>query len=486
MKKSVFSRFIIILLVSACVLCACGKRDIAPKSSFGEVDAMQDGQVLIPAGSNSTLTQEEDETEEAATGSATLKTAKTLDVSDLPKDVSDMTGLCDAINMTCVEYQQVYDHNDPVFVWHCVHLYVCNCLDKRMGFGTIPGYREASPQVIDDVIYAMFGKLREMPKIPDTAISSSGDSRPHVQISNDLKYRFTMVDRGLSKPLVRRATQYSDGSLEMEVALVDWDSEEETVSFIYTMRANTRDTTTTALFNYEITGVRPADKITTDKINGVPFLTSIVQTYGYDIYPEDDNRYNSIDEVLIFDSFKEHVPGMEELNTRISKEILEYSNREEPEGGWHQVISYPMITDDYVQFAASFASYPDNGNDPDIRTYNYDKKKTRAMEISDAFEISGITRDDVEKTIGELWEKDGPGTPIVSMSCRGFLVRQDGSVDIFYVIDTTDIAGNVRSKLAAYNSASGRLKNYLKSHEFIPESETDLLKPPLTHGRKDR
>ncbi len=486
MNKSMPSLLIITVFAAACILSACGKRDIAPKSSFGEVDALQDGKVLISSTSEDDGPAEEGESEDTAVGSTPIKTAKTLEVSDLPADVAAMAGLCDAINMTCVERQQVYDQNDNAFVWQCVDNYVCNYNDRKLEFETITGYREVSPRIVDDIVYSMFGKLREIPKIPDDVLNYADDGQMHMQISNNLKYRFRMDDRGLSKPLVRRATQYSDGSLEMEVALVAWDDEEETVSFIYTMRANTRDTTTTALFDYEITGVRPADKITTDKINGVPFLTSLVQVYGYDSYPKNDVRYNSVDEVLHFSSFKEHVPGMEELNSRISREILEYSNREEDEGRWHQVISYPVITDNYVQFATTFASYPEGGNDPDIRCYNYDKKKTRALELSDAFKICGIKSDALEEKIRGLWDKDGPATPIVSVSCRGFLVRQDGTVDIFYVIETTDASGNPRNRLASYNSGSGRLKVYIKSHEFIPESETDLLKPPLTHGRKDR
>ncbi len=486
MKKHVLCRLTIIAILAAYALCGCGEQDIANKSSFGQVDAMQDGKVLIKSGNDAEDDDENaDKEDNAATGSATIKTAKTLDVEELPGDVADMAGLCDAINMACVEQQKIYDHNDAGLVWHCVHLYVCNCNDKRMGFETISDYREASPRVVDDVIYAMFGKLREIPKIPEAVLGDSEGEASHVMISNDLKYRFRMGDRGVSEPVVRRATQYSDGSLEMEVALVDSDTDEETVSFLYTMRANTRDTTTSARFKYEITGVRPADKITSDKISGVLFLSPVVHVYGYDSYPKDDAGYNEIEEILFFNSFKEHVPGMEELNQRISNDIMVLANTEPAEGQWHEIISYPLTTDEYVQVAVTFATYPDDDNDPDIRCYSYDKKKNRAMDINDALGFCGISREELDGLVRQQWEKNHSEDTIGAVTYKGYIVRADNSVDFFYVIKTTDNNGTDHLRLTGYNNGSGKLTEFKYGQDLIPDSETDTLKPPLTHGRKD-
>jgi hypothetical protein len=322
----------------------------------------------------------------------------------------------------------------------------------------------------------MFGKLNSIPKISGNTFENIGGDA-HVKISYELKYQFSIGDRGLSEPQVRSATQYSDGSLEMEVALVNSDTGEETVSFIYTMRANTRDTTTGALFDYEITGARPADRGTSDKIEGMPFLVPVMQVYGYDSYEKDDPKYAEVDEVLYYNSFKEHVPGVDELNARISHEILEYANASEDETSWHEICSYPLTTDDYVQVATTFVTRPGDGSDPDIRCYNYDKKKTRALDINDVLEMIGSSNDELIKHIEQL------AGETASADVRGFIVRRDGSVDIFCMI--TGTGEGSEKKLAAYNSGTDELRFVFDDGYVIPEDETDDMKPELTHGRKD-
>ena len=88
---------------------------------------------------------------------------------------------------------------------------------------------------------------------------------------------------------------------------------------------NTRNTTTSAIFDYEITGVRPADRKTSDRISGIPFLVPVIQVYGYDSYERDDPKYNEVEEVLYFDSFSDEDEQMDVLNERIEHEILEYA-----------------------------------------------------------------------------------------------------------------------------------------------------------------
>lgn len=459
--------------VLAACLCAC-RQDPAPKSPFGQIDATQDGVVLVSnaeEGSDESGDGEEDE----KTTTDTIKTSTQLDVNDLPVGIQRMTALCDAVNMACVELQKVYSADNNELIWHSVHMYVGNCKDADMGFKRVGEYIEADPKIVDAAIYAMFGKLRSIPEIPDNLMSGAeNDPNSHIQISNDLKYRFTAGDRGTSAPDVRRVTEYSDGSCEMEVALVDTESGEETVSFIYTLRANTRDTTTTAVYDYEITGVRAADRITSDKMNGTPFLTSLIQTYdGEDVV-----------EVLYFNSFKEHVPGMEELDQTISRELVDYATDPVGEGKWHSIISYPVTTDDYVQFAVTYDICPDEDNDPGIHSYNYDKKKSRAMDLNDAYGACGITADKLSEKVTSLYMSDHPEDAVSSVSPCGFIVLNDGSVLIFHELTVTEGDGGVHKRLATYDSASSSLKYYKDTEDFIPGELTDTFKPPLTHGRK--
>ncbi len=473
--------FVLIMVL----LCACEK-ETAPKSSFGNVDPMEDGDVLIDSanGGEDETIEPEEEPEEAVTGGGSMKTSINLDVDRPNPEVKRMVGLCDAINMACVEQQKAYTAEDSEFMWHCVHLYVGESTDKDMGFTRVGDSIDADPVIINDIMYAMFGKLRQMPQIPEAAIGS-GNGNPHIDISNDLKYRFSGGDRGTSAPQLRRATLYSDGSMEMEVALVDSESGDEIVSFIYTMRANTRDTTSSAIFPYEITGARPADGLTSDKMSGTPFLVTVMQVYGYDSYDKEDPRYNQVDEVLYFNSFQEHVPGMDELNARISHEILEYANQPEKEGRWHSICSYPVTTDGYVQAAVTIASYPNDGSDPDIYCYNYDKSKRRAMDMNDALSACKMTGSDLVSLVNSLAQKKLQEEVTGDARYDGFIVRADSSVDVFYTVITGEGTDGI-GRLVAYNSETKDIRIVFEEGDVIPADECDNLKPILTHGRKEQ
>lgn len=483
--RSSFIRSIIILCAAA-FLVAC-EEETVQKSSFGEVDALTDGDVLLNPNESATeeAGEEESSAGDPATVTTTLKTASQVDLNDVPDGISKMVALCDAINMTCVEQQKTYNADDPEFVWHCVHMYAGNCRDKRMGFKRVGDAVEADPGKIIEIVYAMFGKLNKIPEIPSSIISESRDNEPHIRISNNLKYRFTVGDRGLSKPELRRATKYSDGSLEMEVALVDRDTGEETVSFIYTMRANTKDTTTSAIFDYEITGARAADKITSDKISGMPFLVSLIQTYGYDSYPEDDPKHDSVEEVLSFNSYKDNVPGMEELNSHISREITEYALSPLDEVSWHEICSYPVTTDGYVQVATTFITYPAYGKDPDIRCYNYDKKKLRAMEYSDVLAMIALTDGELTEHVKSLWKPQSNAETLTGLTYRGFMIRHDSSADIFFMIDVDNKDAEPYSRLIAYNSKSDKIRYVFETGGPVSTEEEDAFKPILTHGQKE-
>ena len=483
MKDSNIRHLILITVILSLILCAC-KQESVPKSNFGDVDVLSDGEILING-----ITEEdaegsdEKEEEEAATSDSPIKTAKKLELDDLTPEITKMVALCDAINMTCVEQQKAYTADDPEFVWHCIHLYVVNCTDKEMGFKKVGDVVDASPSVVSDLIYAMFGKITAIPALP--SLEGEG-GRPHMWVSNDLKYRFALGDRGTSTSELRRVTQYSDGSLEMEVALVDSESGDETVSFNFAMRANTRNTTTSALFDYEITGVRPADKTTSDKMSGMPFPVAVMQVYGYDSYEEDDAKYNEVDEVLYFNSFAEPDEGIEELNARISHEILEYANAPLDDVSWHEICSYPLTTYDYVQVATTYITYPNYGVDPEIRTYNYSKDELRAMDKSDAMALCQMTEKELTDKVSGLWKPESDAESLAGVEYRGFLVRADQSVDVYLMIKVNNTEADPYSRLVVYNSAADEIRYAFEGEGIIPEDEEDVIKPKLTHGRKDK
>ncbi len=468
--------FLKILIVSAAVttaFCAC-KDEPVKKSRFGQIDALEDGALLLDG---SDVSDEEGK----ATSDSMIKTSRQLDAESLPIGVQKMVDLCDAINMTCVEMARPYTQEDTQFMWHCVHIFVSSCNDKEMGFRNVGDYAEADPEVIRDVFFAMFGKIREIPDLAED-IAGSDEGRPHIVIGNNLKYRFSLGDRGLSEPEVRRVTQYSDGSMEMEVGLVDSETREEIVCFIYSMRANTRDTTTSARYDYEITGSRSADTLTSEKMSGNPYLVPVMQIYGDGSYPEEDPKNNEVIEILSYNSFMEHVPGLEELNGRISKELIEYADTEDEEGCWKEICAYPLTTSEYVQEAVSVASCPNDGDDPDIYCYNYDLKKNRSMDKNDALALCSRQEGEITSQITQFW--DAP-EEVQGITYRGFIIRRDGSADLFYMLDIKDANGSMHKKMIAYNSLNGSMRKVFEGDGVIPADEVDETRPALTHGRKD-
>ncbi len=484
MRKEHLISIISLLTLSALVLCGC-KSEPVSKTRFGQVDAMEDGPVLANI-NGEPLAEGQGPSQESLTVSTPLKTAKSLDVDDLPENIEKMIGLCDAINMVCVEKQKTYTADDDDFMWHCIHVFVGSCTDRKMGLERVGSYIEADQETIRDIMFAMFGKLREVPQIPESAMSEA-DGGAHISMGANLKYRFSGGDRGLSVAEVRRVTQYSDGSLEMEVALVDQETKEETVCFIYSMRANTKDTTTSARFAYEITGARSADKATSDKINGMPYLVPVIQVYGYDSYEKDDPKYKEVIEVLQFASFSEHVPGMEELDKRISEEIIPIAYSEDTENGYKKICSYPVTSGDVVQVATSVTTFTGDTADQDIRCYNYDVKKSRILDENDALAIKNTTRDKMNERIVELWEKgmSSEGTVSQNAQYRGFLIRKDGSGDLFYRLDVTGTEGDAKKIMIAYNTQADAIRIIKPEDNILPSSETDETRPRLTHGAKD-
>ena len=474
---------LILIVISSFALGAC-KSEPVTKTRFGQTDAMQDGPLL--AYIDGTVISTEEGEGETTTGSTPLKTAKSLEVDNLPANIEKMVGLCDAINMACVEMQEIYSPDDDDFMWHCVHLFASNCTDRKMGLERVGSYVEADQETVRDIMFAMFGKLREVPQIPETAITGDENGQVHISIGNNTKYRFSGGDRGMSAPEVRRVTQYSDASLEMEVALVDQETLEETVCFIYSLRANTKDTTTSARFSYEITGARSADKATSDKINGMPYLVPVIQTYGYDSYKEDDIRFKDVVEVLQFASFSTHVPGMEELNSRIHQEVLTHAMEEISENEYRRICSYPVSTDNLVQVAILDELITDNAVTSDIHCYNYDIKKSRILDENDALAIKNTTRDKQNERLTQLWNESSTNEGTVSGPARfcGFIIRDDGSADMYYFLDITDEEGITKKVMTAYNTSADRIRVIQPGDDLLPSSETDDFRPRLTHGRR--
>ena len=137
-----------------------------------------------------------------------------------------------------------------------------------------------------------------------------------------------------------------------------------------------------------------------------------------------------------------------------------------------------------MQIAATVASYPNDGIDPDIFCYNYDKSKRRAMDINDALKTCEMTSGELSDVIRSLTEKKLQQGSVNEAEYDGFIAKADGTFDVFYTV-TVDEGDGETGKLVAYNSGTKDIRIVFEEGDVIPADECDDLKPVLTHGRKE-
>ncbi|MCR5473905.1 MAG: hypothetical protein K6F28_01740 [Lachnospiraceae bacterium] len=488
MKKFVYAIPVIIMILPV-LICSCGKEEPVKKTPFGQVDAMKDGDILTGiTDPRKDMAKKTDKKKDGAGDKDVSATEsgdepKEIDVRRLSDDLKSVAGLCDAINIASVEMGKGYTEDDAAFIWHCIHAFACRYGEDSFGFERVGDTLDADPDTITKIGYSMFGKLKELPTVSEIAAYGEEDG-DHVSVSTDLKYRFKDEDPGSFLPEIRTVNKYPDSTLEMEVALEDASTGEESVSFIYTLRANTRDTTTGALFDYEITGARAADRLTEDKLNGVPFLACFRRQYGWKDLEEEDEGYGNIVEILKFSSFDENEPGIKALNEAIEEDIVGLADAPRQDGQWVEIMSYPLTTSENVQVAVTFKVCPADGTDPDIRCYAFNKSKKRPLEESDLKELAGKDTDLIAEEVKDLYMKDDPGGDPGLITYKGFIVKDDGSQDVFFTVEGDPDEGRA-GRLVAYDTALSDIR-YVSATYVIDEEETDDFKPRLYHGRKDK
>ena len=493
MNKSYKFLNVIMVMVCACLtLSGCNNEDVGPTVSFGTEDILSEGKVLgvLGEGKNDSEKTEDSQKESSSAGeketstnkSSGLKTATSLNVNNLPDDIEDMVELCDALSITSVEMGTSYG-NSPEYVWTAVHNAIMNADYKKDGYEIKGDVILADPKIADGMIRAMFGKVKNIPDIPMEMSKEPDEGVPaEVSIGNDFMYHFSLGDRGDSWPEVRRATLYSDGSGEMEVALLGGPTAEEIVSFIYSLRVNTKDTSASAQYDYEITGQRPANRETSNKMNGVPFITMVMQNYPTGVKSELLGQ--SVEEIPYFNSYnRQRAKDIDALNARISYEIMEYAMENEQDGQWHEICTYPVSNMKYVQAAVTYSRWPNYGTDGNIRTYNFDVSGMKALDINDAYALCNMTADQLTKDIRRAYVPGNDKGKIDRIEIGGFLIKEDGSVDFYAVLYIDGTVDEPFDRIVAINSQTKKMRYIFESDEGVVSEEEDAFNPPLTHGK---
>ena len=108
------------------------------------------------------------------------------------------------------------------------------------------------------------------------------------------------------------------------------------------------------------------------------------------------------------------------------------------------------------------------------------------MDKSDAMALCQMTEKELTDKVSGLWKPESDAESLTGVEYRGFLVRADQSVDVYFMINVNNTQADPYSRLVIYNSADGGIRYAFEGDGIIPEDEEDVIKPKLTHGRKDK
>lgn len=479
MKKN-NSYLVVTALVSisaALILGGCGKKEAAVSETAAVEEAVKE------TSEDNTAAKEAAESE---TGQGE-ESAKELDVTKLPEDLQKMAHLMDSLNISLAGYQKDYDKASAEDVWSSIAVAAVNSDWEEYGFEVSDdGMGLCVPAGMAEAIgFAMFGNLTELPDIPESYADTAEDTGiPPVRVDENGDYIMALGDRGLSAPLVESCMDNGDGTYSMEVSLNgEGDDFNEIVSFFYTLRENTHKADTMP-FAYEIIGREPADQLTADAIAGVPYLIPYI-SYGYDLYEESDPQYYQILEIPYFNSFNYEDTTFASLNDRIQKELWDpVHTTDDSDVEWPDVRSYFLTDDDYLQVVSTIIIYPNYATKGDVYSYNYDKTNRRAMTNEDGLKAAGITEEELLDRVASAYTPEGEGEVYDLAELGGFRIKQDGTIDFYLKVFINNDLSDDYNEIAVYQMSDGSLTFY-DGEELIDASQTDMLNPPMTHGKQD-
>jgi len=412
--------------------------------------------------------------------------AKELDTDSLPANLQKMVPLMDALNLALCNYDASYDASDAEFVWNSILLAAVNSDWEEYGLSmSEDGMTLLVPkEVTEEIAFAMFADLSELPEVPES-LSQAEDGVPAVSVNENGDYTFIVGDRGLSAYRAESFTDNGDGTYTATISLNGAGTEQnEIISTVYTLRerASEKDD---PLFSYAVAAGEPADQLTEDKIAGIPYLDVYMQAYGCELYDESDLMYESVEEIPWFSCFNTEDDTCASLNDRIREEILSVDEQAfEEEGIWPDIRSYFFTDDTYLQAVSTVITYPNYATDGAVYSYNYDKKNKCAMTNEDGLKLAGVTEEALYEMTESAYEPENDGDVYDHAQLCGFRVKEDGTVDFYMELFIDNELADDYDRIAVYQMSDSTLHFY-DGQILIPDSETDTMDPPFTHGNYD-
>lgn len=410
-------------------------------------------------------------------------TSEYRDIKDLPKAVTDMIPLCNALSTVQVDTGSKYSTVNAKFVWKSIAIALKDVDRRDELVEKRKDYICVAPELVNEYAYAMFGKLKNLPAISE--LNEDGDES--IIFNKDVMYEVDtrLVDKRSTKSELVSALFYSDTDIDLEVRLVDKQTGEEIADFLYSMRVNTRDASLGSRFAYEIYNVRSADSKTYTLMKKVPYIMMQSQVYGSDIYEEDDPKYNEVLEIPVFTCYGDESEAIKGLNERIDEELNIPESDVEDDKVWHEIRSYPVVIKDYVQVLASNERKPNDDLAGNVYSYNYSTRDNKRLDNSYALGRYDITEEELLEAVQEAIEEADIEDTYTSGEYQAYIIRNDATIDFYIKAYFTDKCSKTYEKIVVYNYGTKELNVYSAGEALVSEDVETQITTPLSHGFAD-
>lgn len=412
-----------------------------------------------------------------------------VDTKNVPVEIRSLLPLCEAIIIGQMDSGVTYDAESPYFIWHCVQVAFVNSGWGDKGAKVIGGKVVANSTVVKDYLLAMFGNIKDIPSIPE--VLSQADENGDIQITfgNNMNYNFEISDMNVGNVEVKSIICHPDTTADVFLVLHDY-AGYEIGGFLFKLRGNTRDTSRSAKFLYEIVDVVPNDEITKKRMEKEPYLTKLVNSYGANVRSGmepfssealENPRANIIDEIIGFDCFGGGNEVVDEFSNRIQRELVD--EVKEAECLWYEVRSYPHTNDKYLQVLATRVIQTGTPTAGMVFSYVYDINSRKEITKQDALSKAGFTEETlIDEVTSHMLFVDGAAT-LEEVNYTGFIINDDESIDFYLNLAFTENGRASHDIVVTYNTATENVLIFNEESGIVPEdfSKDEVIK--LSHGR---
>lgn len=123
--------------------------------------------------------------------------------------------------------------------------------------------------------------------------------------------------------------------------------------------------------------------------------------------------------------------ALDTLNAEIEPLITVYEEAKRNVLKWPEIFTHTYESDDYLQAVVEYLEMPSLDLDYNIKTFNYDKKNDKALQISDALSMCKYSEAKFGKLVEELYDSCDVGGELKKYEINGFYISKSGVFQFF-------------------------------------------------------